>query len=145
MHLPRHRLTTWLVTGLFAAVSAAGQGLHALPGCGHGRWLGECATSSGLIPRRGQCCDRRILTETALQSARAVAQLHLSALCPICMHFGQGRLAGKPIAAIHKPTVQSKWIGTDDSRNPTAFIRLFDARGPPLAVSAARDSRESSG
>lgn len=131
------RLVAWLLIAVLALVAGMGEGLHALPGCGHAVRVRQVTVLLGVsFPDSQVTVDERSPTEGGSTAHRPYESpdipIYDEDLCPICSTVGQTYAASDaPQFALAMPLLdRSAAVISDDVSS--ARGRLFQARAPPL-------------
>jgi hypothetical protein len=121
----------WALLGLYGSIAVLGEGLHGLPGMGHG-CTGE--------RHGGAACHFHYATAIVFSSDRpavcaAEGEHHLSCVknCPICQYFAQA----KCFLEVGDLTSASLPVCTHYALSPLCFslhtLSAYQSRGPPTA------------
>lgn len=125
-----HKSVVRLLIANIAIVGGVSEGLHHIPGCGHGVEVGNRVFLLAIsLPEHTQPTDGRPRVE------RPVGQdipIYDEDLCPICSVVGQSCTSGDCVQfVLVMPLVHDlPAIVLDDA--PAATVRLFQVRAPPL-------------
>jgi hypothetical protein len=126
----RNRIA-WSLAAIFLAISAVGEGLHDLPGCGHAVELPGGYLFLGLSIQRLPCVGQR---PTGVgQSWDAPIPLRDGSTCAICEFFAHSPSPTATVTAI--PALDLLGHLALAIRTDTEFVHLLpaQARGPPAA------------
>jgi hypothetical protein len=121
----------WALAGLYGAIAVLGEGLHGLPGLGHG-----CSGEH----HGGETCHIHSMAAGGFSSDRAGAyaaegEHHLACAqdCPICHYFAQA----KCFLEMDGLTGESLPVCTHHAITPLCFslhtLSAYQSRGPPAA------------
>jgi len=131
------KLVAWLLIVLLALVAGVGEGLHALPGCGHAVRVGQVTVLLGVsFPDCQLAVDNRSPTDEGSAAHRPDEGPDIPVYdedqCPICSTVGKACTAtDAPQFTLAVPLVQcSAVVISEDVYG--ARGRLFQARAPPL-------------
>ncbi len=120
----------WLLIAGLAIVAAVGEGLHLIPGCGHGVEVGNGVLLLGIsLPEDQQPSDGRPLVK------RPDAQdipIYDEDLCAICSVVGQSRTCGDCARIMLVIPLVHDLPRVVLGNAPTPTPRLFSIRAPPL-------------
>jgi hypothetical protein len=107
---------------LFAIVAVGGQGLHMLPGCGHG--CGSAPASLG----HGQCCESHRHDQDHHGGPIVVAEADECAICK-CLTQAKLPICGSSEVAVLAPPVEYRLPSIEARVSFTCRTAL--PRGPP--------------
>jgi hypothetical protein len=123
------KLITWLCIATLSLVAVVGEGLHCIPGCGHGTEVGERVLLLGIsLPEPKQPGDDRPGVECPEGQG---IPIYDEDECAICSAVGQScRSADCPEFVFVMPFVDVlPAVVLCDV--PAATVRLFQVRAPP--------------
>lgn len=147
MHFARKSLT-WSLLATFSALSLVGQGLHLLPGLGHGPFSEPCSGdlghrhSSHCSSARAHVHHTHIATKQRLDKAYRYRQPSSERVslgtcggpCSICTFFAQGQLIDCPALLPGLARLGYRDPGALPVVVSVNLIRAYSSRAPPAAL-----------
>jgi hypothetical protein len=131
--LPRavHRSIAWLLIGAFALVGGAGEGLHLIPGCGHGVEVGQTVVLLGIDPSDAQVPTPDGPSRVASPEKRSIP-VYDEDSCAICSAVGEYRHAGGPVQLVLAVPLAHDLPMAAVGEVHTVAACPFQPRAPPL-------------
>jgi len=124
--------TTWFVAALFCLVSAVGEGIHLIPGCGHAVELpGGCLLIGLAKPPMAAFWDGR--WPGVRQADGGSPPCYDEDECAICRLCGQGKLPASGVDFRLVLPIPCGWLPISFQAPQSRSFGLFHARAPPRA------------
>ena len=130
MCIPFQKHVSWTLITLLAVMTGVGEGLHYVPGCGHGAPVGDGTLFLGIElqpPRVAFDCP-----EQAERSDGPGIPIYDEDQCAICSFVGQGATKGKYVQFVLAVPFMHELPATATYSLPALVAHCFHARAPPL-------------
>jgi len=125
-----HKPIAWLLIATLGVVAGVGEGLHCIPGCGHGVEVGDRILLPGIsLPEQKEPIDGRPRVE---RPDGQDIPIYDEDLCAICSAVGQNCTSADCIQFVLVIPLVHDLPAVVLCDAPTATVRLFQARAPPL-------------
>lgn len=130
---PLKRFAVWCLAALLGLVAGMGEGLHLIPGCGHGIEVGNVVLWVGCFgvdnSRPTKDCDEPGVTVPG----KPAPPIQSEEACPICSKLGEHFTLSSPIPVGSVARFQSGVLVVVLCGVPVETTGVTQARAPPLA------------
>jgi hypothetical protein len=125
-----HKPIAWILIAILAIVTGVGEGLHCIPGCGHGVEVGNRILLLGIsLPEHKQSTDGRPGFE---RPDGQDIPVYDEDLCGICSAIGQSCTSADCVQFVLVMPLVHDLPAVVLCNAPAAAVRFFQARAPPL-------------
>ena len=125
-----HKSIAWFLIVALAIISGVGEGLHSIPGCGHGVETGNGLLLLGIsLPEREQPVDDRPTVERPEDFS---IPIYDEELCEICLVVGLSCTSADSVQFVLVVPFVDNVPELAPSEALSAAVRLYHTRAPPL-------------